>query len=83
LTRDLNNNKNVTLPLQARNAWLQGVMANEQIKAQQRADRVKMALAIASNDQNGVMTRFLKNYNNGGKEKLKDLLAGYGFGDDN
>jgi len=81
-SRDLNNNKFVTLPLQARNAWLQGVMANQQVKAQQRADRVKMALALASNDQNGVMTRFMKNYNNGGKEKLKDLLSNYGFGND-
>lgn len=82
-TRDLNNNKYVTLPLQARNAWLQGVMANEQVKSQQRSDKVKMALALASNDQNGVMSRFMKNYNNGGKQKLNDLLKDYGFGDGN
>lgn len=70
-TRDLYNQK-VAARLSARNAFQTGVVGN--IAAKQSADleQKKLLTVLAANDQNGVMTRFLKNY-----PQYKSLLAQY------
>lgn len=75
--RDLNNNKNVVLPLQARNAWLAGVMGNDKVKADSSTAKAKMMTTLLANDTNGVMTRWLKGYSGNKKASMLDALDAY------
>lgn len=70
-SRDLYNQK-IGLKLGARNAFQQGIVGNIAQKQAADAENKKLLTVLATNDQNGVMTRFLQNY-----PKYKQLLKQY------
>lgn len=55
--RELRNNKNVTLPLQARNAFLQGYAGNTAMTQKTNLDKQRMLMSAYLNDENGVLNR--------------------------
>lgn len=55
--RDLENNKRVTQPLQARNAFLQGYAGNTAMTQKSNLDKQRMMLSAFLNDENGVLGR--------------------------
>lgn len=57
LQRELQNNKRVGLPLQARNAFLQGYAGNTAMSQKANLEKQKMILSAYLNDENGVMGR--------------------------
>lgn len=70
-SRDLYNQK-VAARLSARNAFQQGIVGNMAVKQSADLEQKKLLTVLAANDQNGVMTRFLKNY-----PQYKKLLSQY------
>lgn len=55
--RDMGNEKNVALPMQARNAFLQGYAGNTAMSQKTNLDKQRMLLSAYLNDSNGVMSR--------------------------
>lgn len=66
MSRDLNNQKNVSLPLAARNAFLQGVMGNNQVKANNKSQQAQMKIAALLFDKNNVLSRYKQRLSNAG-----------------
>lgn len=65
----MNNEKNVAMPLQAKNAFLQGYAGNTAQSQRSNLEKQKMILSAYMNDQNGVLSRLKK----GDIDKVKNL----------
>lgn len=69
MERTMLNEKNVAMPLQARNAFLQGYAGNTAMSQKNNLDKQRMLLSAYLNDENGVLSRIKE----GDIKKLQNL----------
>lgn len=72
--RELENQKNVYLPQQARAAFMQGVMGNEAVRQQKKSDKDRLRISALLNDNNGVVSRAAEKLGYANVEEYIDAL---------
>lgn len=70
MKRDMKNQKDVQMPLQARNSFTQGIIGNDVMKRAENLDLKKAAIQAYGNDSNGNMSRFFDDEHQGNLKKF-------------